>query len=222
MSTSASNRATIYVKLVPKNKRSLSQRDLSDMIRAEIAHVAGVTAYTFNSSFAGNQKQIQVQIRGNDASQLNAVAEKMEIEVRKVPGAADVGLSTKGLKPELDVQLNRGLAGTLGITVGQLAQALRPAFAGVQAGSWVDPTGKTRDVTVRLPAGSRQNVSDLRQLPIPVPAQAGGSAPPSTVAASPINSGPQTIPLGQIATVRLTTGPAQIDHLARTRSLRSE
>src|SRR5665213_52056 len=205
--------ANIYVKLVPKNKRSLSQRDLSDMIRAEIAHVAGVTAYTFNSSFAGNQKQIQVQIRGNDASQLNAVAEKMEIEVRKVPGAADVGLSTKGLKPELDVQLNRGLAGTLGITVGQLAQALRPAFAGVQAGSWVDPTGKTRDVTVRLPAGSRQNVSDLRQLPIPVPAQAGGSTPPSTVAASPINSGPQTIPLGQIATVRLTTGPAQIDHL---------
>ncbi|MEO7103914.1 MAG: efflux RND transporter permease subunit [Gemmatimonadaceae bacterium] len=205
--------AGIYVKLVPKNQRSISQRDISDQIRAQIAHVGGVTAYTFNSSFAGNQKQIQVQIRGNDASQLNAVAEKMEVEVRKVPGAADVGLSTKGLKPELDVQLNRGLAGTLGITVGQLAQALRPAFAGVQAGSWVDPTGKTRDVTVRLPAGSRQNVSDLRQLPIPVPAQAGGSAPSSAAAASPINSGPQTIPLGQIATVRLTTGPAQIDHL---------
>jgi hydrophobic/amphiphilic exporter-1 (mainly G- bacteria), HAE1 family len=205
---------SIYVKLVPKKDRSLSQGDLSDIIRGEISHVAGVTAYTFSSSFAGNQKQIQVQIRGNDAAQLNAVAEQMEAEARKVPGAADVGLSTKGLKPELDVQLNRGLAGTLGITVGQLAQALRPAFAGVQAGSWVDPTGKTRDVTVRLPAASRQNVSDLRQLPIAVPAPSGGvPAPSSTAAATPINSGPQTIPLGQIATVRLTTGPAQIDHL---------
>ncbi len=205
---------SIYVKLVPKNERSISQGDLSNIIRAEISHVAGVTAYTFNSSFAGNQKQIQVQIRGNDAAQLNAVAEQMEVEVRKVPGAADVGLSTKGLKPELDVQLNRGLAGTLGITVGQLAQALRPAFAGVQAGSWVDPTGKTRDVTVRLPAASRQNASDLRQLPISVPAANGASsAQSSTAAATPINSGPQTIPLGQIATVRLTTGPAQIDHL---------
>ncbi|HEY8309443.1 MAG TPA: efflux RND transporter permease subunit, partial [Gemmatimonadaceae bacterium] len=208
---------SIYIKLVPKSDRSVSQSQLSDVIRAEISKVGGVTAYTFNSSFAGNQKQIQVQIRGNDAQQLNEVAEKMEAEVRKVPGAADVGLSTKGLKPELDVQLNRGLAGTLGITVGQLAQALRPAFAGVQAGSWVDPTGKTRDVTVRLPAGSRTRVSDLEQLPIAVPPSTGaaptGSGQASATSAIPGNSGPQTIPLGQIATVRLTTGPAQIDHL---------
>jgi HAE1 family hydrophobic/amphiphilic exporter-1 len=206
---------SIYVKLVPKNQRSLSQDDLSTIIRKEISRVGGVTAYTFASSFAGNQKQIQVQVRGNDADQLNEVAEQMEAVVRKVPGAADVGLSTKGLKPELDVQLNRGLAGALGITVGQLAEALRPAFAGVQAGSWVDPTGKTRDVTVRLPAASRQSVSDLQQLPIAVPPPTTTSAPDqsSAVAVSPMNTGPQTIPLGQIATVRLTTGPAQIDHL---------
>lgn len=206
--------ASIYVKLVPKSKRSISQNDLSTVIREEISHVAGVTAYTFASSFAGNQKQIQVQIRGNDADQLNEVAERMEVEVRKVPGAADIGLSTKGLKPELDVQLNRGLAGSLGITVGQLAEALRPAFAGVQAGNWVDPTGKTRDVTVRLPAASRQNVSDLEQLPITVQPATTPAAPgqSSAVAVNPANTGPQTIPLGQIATVRLTTGPAEIDH----------
>jgi HAE1 family hydrophobic/amphiphilic exporter-1 len=210
--------ASIYIKLVPKADRSLSQGDLSTIIRREIARVGGVTAYTFNSSFAGNQKQIQVQIRGNNAQLLNETAEKMEVEVRKVPGAADVGLSTKGLKPELDVQLNRGLAGTLGITVGQLAQALRPAFAGVQAGSWVDPTGKTRDVTVRLPAGARERVSDLEQLPITVPQGGGiggatGAAAGAAVTPTPQNSGPQTVPLGQIATVRLTTGPAEIDHL---------
>ena len=208
--------ASIYVKLVPKADRSLSQGALSTIIRSEIARVGGVTAYTFSSSFAGNQKQIQVQIRGNNSELLNETAEKMEVEVRKVPGAADVGLSTKGLKPELDVKLNRGLAGTLGITVGQLAQALRPAFAGVQAGSWVDPTGKTRDVTVRLPAGARERVSDLEQLPIAVPPASGGAvgaAAGSAVTPTPMNSGPQTVPLGQIATVRLTTGPAEIDHL---------
>jgi HAE1 family hydrophobic/amphiphilic exporter-1 len=211
----AVDEASIYIKLVPKKDRSISQSALSTIIREEISHVAGVTAYTFNSSFAGNQKQIQVQIRGNDAQQLNEVAEKMEAVVRKVPGAADVGLSTKGLKPELDVQLNRGLAGTLGITVGQLAQALRPAFAGVQAGSWVDPTGKTRDVTVRLPEESRQRVSDLQQLPIAIPPSALGATtvPSSTVAVGAPSAGPQTVPLGQIATIRLTNGPAQIDHL---------
>jgi len=209
----AVDNASIYVKLVPKNQRSLSQGQIGSQIRQQIAKVAGVTAYTFNAGFAGNQKQIQVQVHGNDATQLAQTAEQMEAIVKKVPGAADVGLSTKGLKPELDIQLNRGLAGTLGITVGQLAQALRPAFAGIQAGNWVDPTGKTRDVTVRLAPQARNQLSDIQQLPITVPNTGGGGAPPAAGAATPMNTGPQTVPLGQLATVSNTTGPAQIDHL---------
>ena len=39
--------------------------------------------------------------------------------------------------------------------VGQVAQALRPAFAGIDAGDWVDPVGETRDVTVRLAPEAR-------------------------------------------------------------------
>jgi HAE1 family hydrophobic/amphiphilic exporter-1 len=201
--------ASIYVKLVPKKERAKSQGEIGSEIRREIARVGGVTAYTYNAGFAGNVKQIQVQVHGNDATQLAQVAEQMAAIARKVPGAADVGLSTKGLKPELDVQLNRGLAGTLGITVGQLAQALRPAFAGIQAGNWVDPTGKTRDVTVRLAPQARNQVTDIEQLPINV----SGTQVAVQGAATPMNSGPQTVPLGQIATVSNTTGPAQIDHL---------
>ena len=52
------------------------------------------------------------------------------------------------------------------MSVGQVAQSLRPAFAGVHAGDWVDPTGKTRDVTVRLAPEARTNVTDLAQLPL--------------------------------------------------------
>ena len=75
--------------------------------------------------------------------------------MRKVPGAVDVGLSTRGQKPELDVRIDRALAGSLGVRVADVAQALRPAFAGVDAGDWVDPTGKTRDVTVRFAPEAR-------------------------------------------------------------------
>ncbi len=80
---------------------------------------------------------------------------------RRVPGAVDIGLSTKGQKPELEIELNRGVAGSLGLTVGQVAQSLRPAFAGIDAGYWIDPTGKSRKVTVRLTPESRQRASDL-------------------------------------------------------------
>ena len=191
----------IYVRLVPKTKRHILQTDFAAIIRGEIGKIGGVTAYTFAGGFAGNQKQIQVQIRGSDQAALNRVADQMQDIVRKVPGAADVGLSTKGLRPELEVQLNRGLAGTLGLTVAQLAQSLRPAFAGVQAGNWVDPTGKTRDVTVRLAPEARRRSADLEQLPITV------NGPPGST------TGPQTVPLGQVADVQQTNGPAKIDHL---------
>src|SRR4029079_2975826 len=128
---------------------------------------------------------------------LTTAAEMIEAQVKQVKGAVDVGLSTKGQKPELEVNLNRGLAGTLGITVGQVAQSLRPAFAGIKAGDWVDPTGQTRDVNVRLAPGARERAADLAQLPLVIQGP----------------TGPTTLPLGQIAEIKQGVGPAQITHL---------
>ena len=193
--------ANIYVRLIPKTERHLSQSQFAEIIRGQLSRIGGVTAYTFAGGFDGNQKQIQVQIHGNDQDALNHVADQMQDIVRRIPGTAVVVLSTKGLRPELQVTLNRGVAGTVGLPVAGLAQSLRPAFAGVQAGYWVDPTGKTRDVTVRLTPEARTNATDLEQLPITVNGS-GANA-----------SGPQAIPLGQIASVQLTHGPAEIDHL---------
>ena len=73
-----------------------------------------------------------------------------------MPGAVDVGLSSKGQRPEVEVALDRDLAGQLGVSAATLAQALRPAFAGLESGRWIDPDGETRDVVVRLGAERRQ------------------------------------------------------------------
>jgi HAE1 family hydrophobic/amphiphilic exporter-1 len=88
----------------------------------------------------------------------------------------------------------------LGITVGQVAQSLRPAFAGIDAGDWIDPSGESRDVVVRLAPESRMRAADLRQLPLVVPGP---------------NGLPTTLPLGQVATVEQGIGPAVIDHINR-------
>jgi HAE1 family hydrophobic/amphiphilic exporter-1 len=112
----------------------------------------------------------------------------------KVPGAVDVGLSEQEPKDELKIDLNRGLANAMGISVGDAAQALRVAFAGVEVGDWVDPTGESRDVAVRLHPDDRVSASNIEHLPIAV----GGSN--------------MMVPLDQIATVTMGKGPAQIQH----------
>ncbi|HEX9109658.1 MAG TPA: efflux RND transporter permease subunit [Longimicrobiales bacterium] len=204
----------LYVKLVDKGDRHISQSQLAAVLRKELRQVGGATAWVFSGGMGGPMKSLQVQVTGPDARTLTALAERMATVVRAVPGAADVGLSTRGQKPELDVQINRGLAGSIGVSVGQIAQALRPAFAGIKAGDWVDPSGETRDVEVRLTPEARQRAADLRQLPLVLgsagPVQ-GGATGPSLAPAGAMN----TVPLEQVATVTQSLGPAQISHLNR-------
>ncbi|HEY5219110.1 MAG TPA: efflux RND transporter permease subunit, partial [Gemmatimonadaceae bacterium] len=190
----------IYIRMTPRDTRNVSVEQFAAMLRNETSHVAGVTLSVFTDDFSGGRKQLQLQVRGENLASINAAADTVEAIVKQVPGAVDVGLSTKGEKPELNIELNRGIAGSLGITVGQIAQSLRPAFAGLKAGDWIDPSGEPRDVEVRLAPDARRRAADLQKLPL--------------VIAGP-NGLPITIPLGQVATVVDSVGPAIIDHLDR-------
>jgi HAE1 family hydrophobic/amphiphilic exporter-1 len=195
--TGAVDNGNIYLRLLPKHERSIGAEELGTKIRNEVGHIGGATMTVYTNQFQGQQKQIQLQLRGGNPASLNLAAEQLAAQVKQVKGAVDVGLSTKGQKPELEVQLNRNLAGSIGVTLGQVAQALRPAFAGIKAGDWEDPTGELREVNVRLQPESRQRVSDLEQLPLVINTSTGSS----------------TLPLGQIATISQGLGPAQITHL---------
>ncbi len=190
----------VFVKLKPKIERSRSQAQVVTEVRGELARLAGVTT-SISTGFNQGEKQIQLQLQGRDASELARLADAVADSVRQTPGAVDVGLSTKGQKPELNVQVDRGLAGSLGVTIGEVALALRPAFAGIDVGDWVDPSGETRDVTVRLAPESRTAIADLEALPLLI---SGGNAGTS-------------IPLGQVARITPSIGPARIDHLDRER-----
>ncbi|HEY0779669.1 MAG TPA: efflux RND transporter permease subunit [Gemmatirosa sp.] len=201
--TGAVDAASVYVRLVPKADRHLSQQAVEAILRPELRRIGGVTAYLLESGGpGGGVKQLQLQVQGTESGPLATLADQVEAITKRTPGAVDVGLSSKGDKPELRVDVNRGLAGSLGLSVGQIAQALRPAFAGVDAGNWVDPNGLTDYVRVRLPPAARENAADLAQLPLVLPASAGGAS---------------VVPLGQVATITPTTGPAQIEHLNRKR-----
>jgi HAE1 family hydrophobic/amphiphilic exporter-1 len=198
--------ASVYVRLSPKASRERGQAEISETLRSQLSRLAGVETGISTSSF-GPYKQIQIQVLGPELEQLTGLAERIAREVRQVPGATDVGLSSKGQKPELEVELDRDLAGGLSVTAGDVAQALRPAFAGIDAGDWIDPSGETRDVMVRLAPEARVRRANLENLPVTMGriGAGGATAPPSVV------------PLGQIANVKTGLGPAVINHVDRDR-----
>ena len=189
----------IYVKMTPVADRDMSAEEFAAVLREETRRVSGATLAVFATDW-GNQKLVQIEVRGTDPEAVNTAAEMVLAEVKQVPNAVDISLSSKGQKPELNVELHRGVAGSLGITAGHVAQSLRPAFAGIDAGDWEDPSGEVRDVVVRLAPEARRRATDLRQLPLVVPGP---------------NGLPSTVPLGQVASVEESVGPAVITHLDR-------
>jgi HAE1 family hydrophobic/amphiphilic exporter-1 len=206
----AVDQASIFLKLRNKLDRLKDGQMTADVfaiaLREEMKRVGGAEVAVTASDNMGGQKAISVALAGNDKVSVQKVADQYLAALKSTGGAVDVGLSTRGQKPELTVDVDRGLAGSMGLTVGQVANAIRPAFAGLDAGDWVDPTGQTRKVVLRLSPESRTTASDLAQLPIAVGQGMNAS----------------TIPLRQVARVRDELGPAIVNHLNRANVVKVE
>ena len=184
----------VYVDLGKSTKRKRSAAEIAVDLRVLMTRLVGAEYVVLDDLNNGARKPVQIQFSGPDSRRLMAITSDFMEKLKKVPGAVDVGLSEQEPKDELKIELDRGLANSLGIAVGDAAQALRVAFAGVEVGDWVDPTGESRDVAVRLHPDDRVDAANIEHLPIAV----SGSN--------------MMVPLDQIATITMGKGPAQIQH----------
>jgi HAE1 family hydrophobic/amphiphilic exporter-1 len=182
----------VYVDIGKSTERRRSHTEIAADLRRLTARLVGAEYVVLEDLNNGAQKPVQIRFTGEDSRQLLEITNRFMEKLRQVPGAVDVGLSEQDPQDELKIELDRGLANTLGISVNDAAQALRVAFAGVEVGDWVDPSGETRDVAVRLHPSDRVEASNIERLPIAV----SGSN--------------RMVPLEQIATVTMGKGPSQI------------
>ncbi|MBA5606243.1 efflux RND transporter permease subunit [Duganella sp. FT3S] len=187
------NGGRIYLDIGKRNTRKRTAFQIGAELREKLSHVVGAEISVVDD--LGNQgKPVQIEFTGPDSRRLMEITSAYMDKLRQVPGAVDVGLSQQDPKNELQIELNRGLANSMGISVNDAAQSLRVAFAGVEVGDWVDPTGESRDVAVRLAPEDRVNAENIERLPISV------------------TGTNQMVPLDQIATITMGKGPSTIEH----------
>nr|WP_295129751.1 efflux RND transporter permease subunit [uncultured Roseateles sp.] len=191
----------IYVDIGKSTERKRSAAEIAVDLRGKVARLVGAEYVVLDDFNNGAQKPVQIRFSGPDSRKLQEITTDFMAKLRQVKGAVDVGLSEQDPQNELQIELNRGLANSLGISVGDAAQALRVAFAGVEVGDWVDPTGEARDVAVRLHPDDRVDLSNIERLPIAV------------------NGTNQMVPLEQIATVSMGRGPSKIEHADGKRTI---
>ncbi len=141
----------------------------------------------------GSAAPIDVAILGYDFETSNALAKKILEIVKSVPGATDVRISRDDNLPEARIVVDRVKAGSLGISVSQIANTVSTAMSGNVASQFSDPkTGNQYNILVRLSEDYRQNLDDLKKLTVVT------------------NTG-QTIPIENFVTVTMTNSPVQID-----------
>ncbi|MEN9467579.1 MAG: hypothetical protein RL081_1580, partial [Pseudomonadota bacterium] len=198
--------ASIYIRLVDRKLRSFSVDQMSVTLRQRLAQVPGITVtHVGLLDSVGGQKQVLFSIQGPDTAELERLTRLATDRVRTIPGLVDLDSTVKPNKPTLDVQVRRDAASDLGLGVAQIGSALRTLVAGQTVGNWRAPDDQTYDVNVRLAPQARNTPQDLDQLPFALGTNADGSQ--------------RIVRLNQIATVKESTGPNQINRRDLTREV---
>ena len=143
----------------------------------------------FNELMTGAKADIAVKLYGEDTHELYAKAKEAAKFVEQIPGAADVIVEqTMGL-PQLVVKYNRGKIARYGINIEELNTMIRTAYAGEVSGV-VFENERRFDLVVRL---DQEKVADLNLDKLFIRTSEGIQIPVSEVASIDLVSGPLQI-----------------------------
>lgn len=105
---------------------------------------------------------INIELEGDDYDELIATAEKIRnfINSKNIAGIEELKIDVNKGKPAMQVKVDRGKAGELGVAVGQVGNQLRQSIFGEKAGVY-KKDGEDYDINVRFNEDIRYNQSAL-------------------------------------------------------------
>ena len=138
----------------------------------------------------GIKTQIGIKIFGDDLEKLESLAGEIGKKVEEVKGAYGVYAEQITGKPYIEFDIDRIAASRYGINSGTVNQILQTAVGGMAIGQFYE--GRERyAIRVRYKKELRDRIDELKKVLVP----------------SPLG---QHIPLDQLATIKIVTGPAAI------------
>jgi cobalt-zinc-cadmium resistance protein CzcA len=190
----------IYVRLKSKDLWTTAKTK-DGLVEAMRQKVEGFPGVQFNFSqviqtrndelISGINAQIAVKVFGEDQASLLKLAEQVRDAMSNVRGAEDLAVEQVGGEQHLEVSLNRSELARYGLNVSGVLEAAKIAIGGDEATQVLE--GQRRfAIFVRLSEDYRNQVEKLGNILIAAPV--GGR-----------------VPLGQLATFKLSTGDAVID-----------
>jgi len=201
-----SNQGRIFMRLKPRSERPSIDRIMADL-RQKLSVIPGVRAYpqvppAIRIGGQLTKALYQFTLTGSDLPELYAAAGKLEQKFRAIPDLTDVNSDLQITSPQLQVDIQRDRAATLGITPQQIEEALYSAFGTRQVSTIYTPTNQYYVIMEVAPEFQR-DVSAISL--IHVRSRSGKLVPLDTVATLRRSVGPLTVThLGQLPAVTLS------------------
>ncbi|MGV8135392.1 MAG: efflux RND transporter permease subunit [Mangrovibacterium sp.] len=124
--------AELNVKLVPKKERNISSKIFSLQVKNELSEKFAGPVFTVNeiSLMGTTTYPLQLIIRGNDYEKVKEYAASVFDIVKNTEGTTDVETTAEEGNRELSISIDREKLAKLGLTLGEVGNELRIAFAG--------------------------------------------------------------------------------------------
>lgn len=162
--SSNSNISEISVVLVAKEKRKLSSDEFGMMIRDEVGKLAGVKVVVRLTTITGSSEApIQIAVKGVDMETIQNIANQIKAVVRKTPGTDYVEFSTKSLKTEIAIKLDRDKMANAGLSVTEVGGAIQLAFRGNDQSKFKQG-GEEYPINISLDKSDKRSIENVREL----------------------------------------------------------
>lgn len=201
--SSGSHIGQIGIMLVEKSERKKDMWQVGDEIRKWAKDFrAGKVTVSESDNMGPGGRDISVEISGPNIEKLIAYADEVKGALAKVPGASDLDTNWRLGQPELQVKIDRRRASDIGLSVNEIASALRASLNGDTAGKYKNNDDDI-DMTVSLQGLNKADIESIKNLSL-------------TTATGNV------VQLQQVADISYGSGPTQINRIDRERSITVE
>ena len=199
--------AEFFVPLKPSGDwpRGVDKDRLTEQLTAKLEQSFPGVDFNFSQYIQDNVEEAasgvkgenSVKLYGNDLQTLETTARKIRDTLQSVPGITDLAVFDPLGQPTVSIDVDRQRAARLGLAPGDVNAVVQAAIGGQAAGD-VYEYGSDRHfpMMVRMAPAYRAGLEDIRRISIGTPA--------------PNGNGTLQIPLADVASVKLVSGPSFI------------
>lgn len=196
------NNGTIYVKMLDKSARDITQQRAMEEVRKELSSIKdGLITVASVQRAGGGRKMsdLQFEIRGPDLQQLTKASDHVIAKMNASKGYVDINSSFENGRPQIDIFIKRDAAAALGVSPSLIASTIRAAFGGSDIATF-KKEGERYDVAVRFLERFRQAPEQLNFISLK-------------------NDRGDLIPLRNLVEFKKEEGPTEIDRYGRVRQI---